>query len=60
MSCGVTMSAERTVQITCTSLRKPFGHSGRIGRSIIRAVRVARSVARPSRLKKPPGIFPAA
>ena len=48
------------VQMTCTSLRKPFGQSGLIGRSIIRAVSVARSVARPSRLKKPPGIFPAA
>src|SRR6187551_1756423 len=60
MSCGTTMSAERTVQITCTSFLKPFGQSGRIGRSIIRAVSVARSVARPSRLKKPPGILPAA
>ena len=60
MSCGVTRSADSTVQITCTSLRKPFGQSGRIGRSIMRAVSVARSVARPSRLKKPPGIFPAA
>ena len=60
MSCGVTMSAERTVQMTCTSLRKPFGQSGRIGRSIMRAVRVARSDALPSRLKKPPGILPAA
>jgi hypothetical protein len=54
------MSADRTVQMTCTSLRKPFGHNGRIGRSIMRAVRVARSLARPSRLKKPPGILPAA
>ena len=60
MSCGVTRSAERTVQITCTSFRKPFGQRGRIGRSIMRAVRIARSVGRPSRLKKPPGIFPAA
>ena len=60
MSCGVTRSAERVVQMTCTSLRKPFGQSGRIGRSIMRAVSVARSVARPSRLKNPPGIFPAA
>ena len=60
MSCGTTMSAERTVQMTCTSFLKPFGQSGRIGRSIMRAVSVARSVARPSRLKKPPGIFPAA
>ena len=60
MSCPVTMSADRTVQITCTSFLKPFGQSGRIGRSIMRAVRIARSVGRPSRLKKPPGIFPAA
>ncbi len=60
MSCAVTRSAESTVQMTCTSLRKPFGHSGRIGRSIIRAVRIARSVGRASRLKKPPGILPAA
>ena len=60
MSWAVTRSALRTVQITCTSLRKPFGQSGRIGRSIIRAVRMARSVGRPSRLKKPPGILPAA
>src|SRR5204863_109809 len=60
MSCGVTMSAERVVQITCTSFLNPFGQSGRIGRSIIRAVRIAFSVGRPSRLKKPPGILPAA
>ena len=60
MSWAVTMSALRTVQMTCTSLRKPFGQSGRIGRSIMRAVRMARSVGRPSRLKKPPGILPAA
>src|SRR2546423_6282126 len=60
MSCGVTMSADSVVQITCTSFLKPFGQSGRIGRSIIRAVRIAFSVGRPSRLKKPPGIFPAA
>src|SRR5205085_6568862 len=60
MSWAVIMSALSTVQITCTSLRKPFGQSGRIGRSIIRAVRIARSVGRPSRLKKPPGILPAA
>ncbi len=60
MSCAVTRSAESTVQMTCTSLRKPLGQSGRIGRSIMRAVRIARSVGRPSRLKKPPGILPAA
>ena len=60
MSCGVIRSAESVVQMTCTSFRKPFGQSGRIGRSIMRAVRIAFSVGRPSRLKKPPGIFPAA
>ena len=49
-----------TVATTCTSLRKPFGNSGRSGRSISRDVRIARSPGRPSRLKKPPGIFPAA
>ena len=58
MSCGTTMSADSTVQMTCTSFLKPFGHSGRIGRSIMRAVSVARSDALPSRLKKPPGILP--
>src|SRR5438105_3847739 len=60
MSCAVRRSAERTVQITCTSFLNPLGQSGLIGRSICRAVRIARSVGRPSRLKKPPGIFPAA
>ena len=35
------------VHTRCTSLRKPLGQSGLIGRSIMRAVRVARSVARP-------------
>ena len=53
-------STERTVPMTWTSLRKPFGQSGRIGRSTMRAFRVAFSEARPSRLKKPPGILPAA
>ena len=52
MSWAVTRSALRTVQITCTSLRKPFGHSGRIGRSIIRAVRMARSRRAPLTLEE--------
>ena len=39
---------------------QPLGKSGRSGRSIIRAVSVPFSPARPSRLKKEPGIFPAA
>src|SRR5437763_12206165 len=38
----------------------PFGNSGRIGRSIIRAVSVAFSPERPSRRKNEPGILPAA
>ena len=59
-SCELTMSTESTVAITWISFRKPFGKSGRIGRSIIRAFRVAFSEALPSRLKKPPGILPAA
>jgi len=37
-----------------------LGKSGRNGRSIIRQVRISFSVGRPSRLKKPPGILPAA
>ncbi len=49
-----------TVQMTCVSLRKPAGNSGRIGRSIRREVSTSFSVGRPSRLKKPPGILPAA
>ena len=46
--------------LTWTSLRNPFGNSGRSGRSIRRLVRTSFSVGRPSRLKKPPGILPAA
>ena len=58
MSCGVTMSAERTVPITCTSLLKPFGQSGRIGRSIMRAVRIARSVGAALALEEAAGDLP--
>src|SRR2546421_7337365 len=42
------------------SYRQPLGNSGRSGRSIMRAVSVPFSPARPSRLKNEPGIFPAA
>ena len=45
---------------TCTSLKKPSGNSGRIGRSIRRLVRVSCSLGLASRLKKLPGILPAA
>src|SRR4051794_4118121 len=45
---------------SCVSKCQPLGKSGRIGRSIMRAVSVPFSPARPSRLKNEPGIFPAA
>src|SRR5208337_4969564 len=51
---------ESTEATTCTSLVKPSGNSGRIGRSMSREVSVSFSVGRPSRLKKPPGMRPAA
>ncbi len=44
----------------CTSFMKPLGNDGRMGRSIWRAVRVALSLGRDSRLMNPPGILPAA
>ena len=53
-------SCDSTVAITCVSQAKPSGNSGRIGRSIRREVRISFSAWRPSRLKKPPGILPAA
>ncbi len=46
--------------MTWTSLRKPSANAERNGRSIMRAVSVAFSVGRPSRLMKPPGSLPAA
>src|SRR5688572_26517352 len=48
------------IETSWVSRRQPFGKSGRSGRSIMRAVRVAFSPARPSRRKKLPGILPAA
>ena len=39
---------------------KPSGNSGRIGRSIIRMVRISFSLGAPSRFLKPPGYLPAA
>ena len=53
-------SAERTVAMTWTSLRNPSANDERIGRSIMRAVSVAFSDGRDSRLMKPPGSLPAA
>ena len=60
MSGSFSRSCDSTVQTTCVSLRKPGANSGRIGRSMSREVSVSFSVGRPSRLKKPPGILPAA
>ena len=57
---SLTRSCESTVQMTRTSFLKPSTNSGRIGRSIRREVSVSFSVGRASRLKKPPGILPAA
>ena len=48
------------VPTTWTSLRKPFGNEGRSGRSMSRQVKIAWSLARPSRRKNEPGILPAA
>ena len=57
---SLSRSAEIARQITCTSLAKPFGNSGRMGRSIRREVNTSFSTGRPSRLKYPPGIRPPA
>src|ERR671910_3588351 len=48
------------IETSWVSRFQPLGKSGRSGRSIMRAVRVAFSPALPSRRKKLPGIFPAA
>ena len=60
ISGSMCLSADITVQITCTSFIKPFGNKGRMGRSIRREVSVSFSLGRASRLKKPPGILPTA
>ena len=51
VSTGFTWSATSEVATTWTSLRKPAGKLGRSGRSIMRAVRVAFSDGRASRLR---------
>src|SRR5919112_3077212 len=48
------------IETSCVSKCQPLGKSGRIGWSIMRAVSVPFSPARPSRLKNEPGILPAA
>ena len=51
VSTGLIWSATSVVATTWTSLRKPAGKDGRSGRSIMRAVRVAFSDGRASRLR---------
>ncbi len=60
MSYGCTPSMLSVIETSCVSRRQPLGNSGRSGRSIMRATSVPFSVERPSRLKKEPGILPAA
>jgi hypothetical protein len=59
-SASFSWSADRMLQKTWVSFRNPSGKSGLRGRSICRAERISFSPGRPSRLKNPPGIFPAA
>jgi len=60
MSGSFCASAEIARQMTWTSLRKPSGNRGRMGRSISRDVRVSFFEGAPSLLKYPPGIRPPA
>ncbi len=60
MSGSFSRSWLRTVTMTWVSCLKPSTNSGRIGRSIRREVSTSFSVGLASRLKKPPGILPAA
>ena len=60
ISGSLTKSWDKTVHMTSTSCLNPSTNSGRMGRSINRAVSVSFSEGRASRLKKPPGILPAA
>ena len=51
MSGSISGLSDITVMMTWTSLKKPSGNSGRIGRSIRREVSVSFSVGPRSRLK---------
>ena len=53
-------STDMTVHMTDTSLRKSWGKSGRMGRSMTREVRMPFSPGRPSRRLKLPGMRPTA
>ena len=56
----VSISCDKTVHITCVSHLNSLGNKGLIGLSISLLTSVSFSDGRPSRLKNPPGIFPAA
>ncbi len=60
ISASTSGSDDITVATICTSFKNASGNNGRIGRSINREVSVSFSEGRPSRLKNPPGILPAA
>jgi hypothetical protein len=60
MSGSTFLSDARTMHWTWTSLKKPFGKRGLIGRSMSLEVSTSLSVGFPSLLRKPPGNFPAA
>ena len=60
MSGSLSRSADSTMAWIWTSARYPSGNRGRMGRSMQRMVRISFVVGRPSRLKNPPGILPAA
>lgn len=53
-------SDDSVVATICTSLRKPFGKSGRSERSVSRMARMPSEEGRPSRRGNPPGILPTA
>ena len=60
MSASFSWSADRTETKIWTSFLNPSGKSGRMDRSMSRRARISLSEGRPSRLRKPPGILPAA
>jgi hypothetical protein len=60
MSESFAWSEESTVATICTSWLNPSGKRDRMGLSICLALRISFSLGLPSRLKKPPGILPAA
>ena len=59
-SASFSWSEDMTVAMIWVSYGNCFENSGRIGRSMSLELRTSFSVGRPSRLKKPPGILPAA